>query len=359
MSNTRLQNSSFMQMTPAPMRTSKMTTSAVSKRKSCARGSGREKTAFKIKAWTEMEDLTIIDQHQKIGSRWCEMAKLLEGRSDNSIKNRWNSTMRRVARVANDSRLQQEAQARGRSLPPKSRMKPNGTNEILFNYCKALSQANPKLAPSLPRNLLIGHKRSAFEALGGGVTSEQAAAKKEAAARARAKKRRCKLNMPSNSPRSNVVGPWGDGGSLTSPPTHLCHSPTTLHQHMRSFLEAPQFHSPMPSPDHTLRGGYQVPYTLSAVKKDRRAALFCDTDSSSSSSLSDSSSSSPDLQGLSSVTLTHRSPGLSAISALVSHRGTIQMVDDPDALPSPPDDATTTRASRRNHRKPVVFSFNV
>ena len=45
--------------------------------------------------WTPEEDQILIEMHEKLGNQWVKIAEKLNNRSDNCVKNRWNSTLKK------------------------------------------------------------------------------------------------------------------------------------------------------------------------------------------------------------------------------------------------------------------------
>jgi len=60
------------------------------------------RTDVKKTAWTEEEDMTLIRAQQELGNRWSAIARLLPGRPENSVKNRWNSLCNKRKRYSGD-----------------------------------------------------------------------------------------------------------------------------------------------------------------------------------------------------------------------------------------------------------------
>lgn len=72
------------------------------------------------------EDLLIVKLHLVHGNRWCDIAKQVDGRTDNAIKNRYNSNLRkRLNELEFMKLLKQAEEVKGVPIGESAR----GTNE--------------------------------------------------------------------------------------------------------------------------------------------------------------------------------------------------------------------------------------
>tara|TARA_B110000503_G_C6903730_1_gene311821 strand:+ start:348 stop:602 length:255 start_codon:yes stop_codon:yes gene_type:complete len=58
--------------------------------------------------WTDDEEKKLLEVHNLYGNRWSLIAKFLPGRTDNSIKNYWNSTIQKKYYLVNKKNIEIE-----------------------------------------------------------------------------------------------------------------------------------------------------------------------------------------------------------------------------------------------------------
>ena len=75
--------------------------------------------------WTEEEDRIIVEQQKLLGNQWALITKMLPGRSDNAVKNRWHAAQRHLnCAKSSDSKKRKERKPRAHPLVPTLEIEP-------------------------------------------------------------------------------------------------------------------------------------------------------------------------------------------------------------------------------------------
>jgi len=121
--------------------------------------------------WTPEEDNLLISLHEKYGNHWVKISQLIPHRSDNQVKNRWNSTLfKKVSQSSPDSTdsipkpLLSEDSSGSATSPSLGLLSPLVTGNSNFSFVSPLSSKNlwtPDFqSPSRKNHLSLSENRA-------------------------------------------------------------------------------------------------------------------------------------------------------------------------------------------------------
>ena len=114
-------------------------------------------------AWTQEEDRLLFELQNVFGNKWAQIARLLDGRTENNVKNRWHSLKRKAERT--DQRYHWTAageQSPSCTVPKRARScrESFGPETILFNpYIPHAPDIRASFLPAVSEGLVASSQR--------------------------------------------------------------------------------------------------------------------------------------------------------------------------------------------------------
>lgn len=125
--------------------------------------------------WTREEDLFLLEKQLELGNHWSEISKLLVGRNENSVKNRFKSLVRKAQKelpagtdpirwLIAEKRDQELELSEGNSIQLISPMLSSSTFDNLRRF-------SPEMPPMMPRHEAAGIQMCAVDSVKRGLRS--------------------------------------------------------------------------------------------------------------------------------------------------------------------------------------------